>query len=175
MYDTIIPHYGLSQFGFRKGSSTSCALLALHDDLTKFLDIPNTVGVSIISFDASKAFDSVCHNQLLSVLSQLHLPTGFITWIRDYLDNRFQYVETDGQVSDLRPVTSGVPQGAILSPVLFCSFIASIKSTHPSTKIYKYADDLILALNHYKSENDESICANEIQILLIVSIPSKFD
>ena len=166
IYNQIIPHYGSSQFGFRKGSSTACALLALQDSTTKHLDNPLSNGVSVICFDASKAFDTVDHHQLMSIIEGLGLADGFVKWIMDYLTDRKQFVEFNNQQSDLRHITSGVPQGAVLSPILFCVFISSLSVLKDNNSIIKYADDIILTINHSKSPDDEANCSLEINNII---------
>ena len=74
------------------------------------------------STDYRKAFDSVVHNELLCKLWQYGISGDLWNWIRAYLTNRIQCVRVDGQVSNLLPVVSGVPQGSLLGALFYISY-----------------------------------------------------
>ena len=99
---------GRHQFGIRKNSSTTHAIIAVHDSLTKYADDPN-IGASVfVSFDFTKAFDKINHGDLLFKLRNMQLPTGFFNLMVDYVSNRFQRVRINGSRSELKSVSSGV-------------------------------------------------------------------
>ena len=160
---TLYDKYGSNQYGFRKHSSTACAVISMFDDITRKWENSAVRAVSIISFDASKAFDTVPHDLLLIRLLALGLPTGFIKWYRSYLSNRLQYVSCNGSNSEVISVTSGVPQGAILSPAMFCLFTAPLDVVKENNSLYKYADDVALVIYHSLSDDDEESCRSEIE------------
>ena len=81
---------GMSQFGIRRNSSTTNALIVAHDFLTKQAD-DSDVGASVfVGFDFSKAFDRISHGDLLRRMIDLKLPNGFILLMESYLYNRQQ-------------------------------------------------------------------------------------
>jgi hypothetical protein len=140
------------QYAYKKKSSTVCAMIDFHNSVTHTLD-NNNKGVVVISFDMSKAFDSICHYKLLVKLHNLALDimpagvvlkTGFLRLLSSYLFNRHQKVRIGSVCSLFRAVTSGVPQGSCLGPFLFNIFLSDLTDIpgHPYVNMVKYADDL---------------------------------
>ena len=143
----LLDRYGSNQFGFRPGSSTLLAHIAIHDFVTKQLDMPTTHGVALVAYDLKKAFDSVSHLCLLNTLSRLDLPSSFLKWIQSFLQDRSQVVFFNGyRSSTIVHVTSGVPQGSILAPYLFAVHMSSLSSSSPKAKMIKYADDVTVLI-----------------------------
>ncbi len=102
--------------------------------------------VAAIFLDIRKAFDSVPHNKIISSLSKMGISGPLLSWFKDYLTGRSQRVVLEGCMSDPTRVTSGVPQGSILGPLMFNIFINSITDVHLSqdTELILYADDILL-------------------------------
>ena len=126
------------QFGFRKGLGTCDALLTISNTVQKALDLGQEL--RMIGLDFSAAFDRVNHKALLFKLMQLGIGGPFFNILSEFLSNRTQRVVVDGQLGDLRPVVSGIPQGSVLGPLLFILY------THDmcfglENMLVSYADD----------------------------------
>jgi hypothetical protein len=104
----------------------------------------------------------VPHDLLLKRLFDLDLPHGFILWFKSYLTNRRQFVSTRGISSNIINVTSGVPQGAVLSPSAFCMYMSPLQVLHPCNSLSKYADDMVLSIIHTSEKHDELHCESEL-------------
>ena len=98
----------------------------------------NGFDVSLVFFDLRKAFDSVPHLPLLQKLKDIGLNQHILQWIASYLCNRQQYVVVDGASSDTTSVLSGVPQGSVLGPLLFLTYINHVSSLTLTDGRYMY-------------------------------------
>lgn len=145
-----------SQSGFRSGCSCTTALLCVTDDILRATDA-GLVTVLVL-LDYSKAFDTVSHPALLSVLKSKHFSRNSLNMIADFLSNRTQSVKIKTKISKPLPVRQGVPQGAILSPILFNLYTSSLAHCLTYSKIHMYADDVQL---YYSFDPSEWVAAND--------------
>lgn len=132
------------QSGFRANHSTTTAMLKVTDDITFNIE-GDKVGVLVL-LDFSKAFDKVDHVMLLSKLrNEFNFSKSACLLINSYLNLRQQFVKYDDKLSDNIFVTSGVPQGSILGPILFSLYINQICRVIEQTgniSYHLFADDL---------------------------------
>ncbi|CAM4702633.1 unnamed protein product [Caretta caretta] len=126
------------QHGFTKGRSCQTNLISFFETVTDFLDKGNTV--DLIYLDFSKAFDTVPHGELLVKLEKMGINMKIERWIRNWLTGRLQWLLLKGELSGWREVTSGVPQGSVLGPILFNLFITDL-GTKSGSVLIKSADD----------------------------------
>ena len=125
--DEIVKHmkvnnlFSAAQHGFVTGKSCSTQLLELMEELTEALD--SNEDVDIIYLDFATAFDKVPHKRLLKRLWGYGIRGKVHSWIKEFLTDRSQKVVIEGKSSDSANITSGIPQGSVLGPILFLIFI----------------------------------------------------
>lgn len=127
------------QSGFRPGHSTVTALVKITDDIR--LGMENQLLTVLTLLDFSNAFNAVDFDILLASLRSINISPSAIDWFRSYLYGRRQRVRVEDYFSSWCDTSSGVPQGGVLSPLLFAVFINSITSLITSS-YHLYADDL---------------------------------
>ena len=132
-----------NQWGFMLGRSTTSALLSITNDCLQALDMG--YDVCAVFFDIRKAFDSVPHRSLMNKLRDIGLDDYLLRWLHTYLLNRKQLVVVDGESSEELSVLSGVPQGSVLGPLLFLTYINEVtKQVSSNSNTVLFADDIAL-------------------------------
>ena len=146
------------QFGFLPGRSTLDLIASLSQSWSKCLD--DRGEVRVVALDISRAFDRVWHRGLLAKLTAMRVGGRVLSWVKGFLTGRRQAVALNGQMSSYRDTNAGVPQGSVLGPTLFLTFINYIFSQVDSN-LDLFADDSTLHHPILK-KSDRVVVANTI-------------
>ena len=120
----------------------------------KWLD-GNANFVRVLSFDFSKAFDTVSHYILSDKLKATNINPYVINWILDFLSQRKQRVVVDGITSEFIDINRGMPQGTFLGPILFSLMVNDIQLADPRRNLLvKFADDITISIPVSKDSTD---------------------
>jgi len=144
-----------SQFGFRAKHSTVHQVHRVIDAISTSLE--NKCYCTCAFLDISQAFDKVWHEGLLFKLRKFLPPTLFLL-MESYLTNRHFQIRQGSATSNIATICAGVPQGGVLSPILFNIYAADQPSTQ-NTIVADYADDKVILSVH----NDPLIASRNLQ------------
>ena len=106
----------------------------------------NKQNIKGIFFDLQKAFDTVDHTILLKKLHNYGIRGVMFKWLSSYLNDRKQYTVVNKVASDIGSISSGVPQGSVLGPLLFLVYVNDISQALPDEDPKLFADDTNLFL-----------------------------
>ena len=136
----IIPN---NQAGFRKGRNTTEHLVKLTTQIKK--QFARRKNLLATFFDIRKAFDQVWHHRLIIKLQQFKLDPQFTSFIKNFLQNRSIQVRVGNTYSQSKKLDMGLPQGSVLSPILFSIYIADLPHIlSKDTNSTQFADDICI-------------------------------
>ena len=141
------------QAGFRPGKSTTGQLLNLTQHIEDGYERGVVTGTVFV--DLSAAYDTISHKRLLNKIYRMTSDIKFTDLIGNMLSNRRYFVELNGQKSRWRNQKNGLPQGSVISPVLF-NIYTNDQPIHKDTRSFIYADDLCIATQDASFEKTES-------------------
>lgn len=138
------------QFGFRANHSTETAICYFTEKVKALMDKGGVVGA--VFLDLQKVFDTLNHNNLLHKLYDFNFPIHFVNLIISYFSSRSQLVKIDNLKSNLLDLSTGVPQGSILGPILFSLYINDLPKECEQCNILMYADDTVIFTHDKNAE-----------------------
>lgn len=134
------------QSGFRKGRRTIDHLVRLESSInTGFASKASTVAVFL---DIQKAYDMVWRKGVIIKMKKMGLTGKVVRWVNNFLTDRVIQVKINGLLSDKLIVENGVPQGSVISPLLFNIAVSDIPDQVSDVKISQYADDIAIWKTH---------------------------
>ena len=147
------------QYGFMKGRNTTQAIFKVVSDILRtFHDKTYTIALFL---DLTKAFDTVNRDILVHKLGLYGFRGNFNSFLASYLTNRQQFVYLSGQRSEVKSISSGVPQGSVLGPLLFNLFINDIVNVGIAEKVL-FADDAVF----YVTAKTLPLCIEKLKKLI---------
>lgn len=153
------------QYGFRKALSPN---LALRNLIEYILQAQGNGRYSISVFlDLKKAFDTLDHSILLNKLKRYGIKNVKYDWFNSYLSNRCQFTVVNNVRSSVSNISTGVPQGSILGPLLFLTYINDIVESSSLLKFILFADDTNLTLSGSNLKNISLIINEELNKVAI--------
>ena len=112
--------------------------------------------------DFMKAFDKVPHRRLIHKIENYGITGNILGWIDSFLSDRTQCININQASSKTTNVTSGIPQGSVLGPILFVLYINDLPEVvSPGTWIYLFADDTKI-FRQIRSQDDRNILQNDV-------------
>ena len=149
-------------YGFRPGHSTELTALQLVNHIITEMDNYNVP--TNIYLDLSKAFDTLNFDIFLYKLNHYGIQGYSNRLLRSYLTGRMQYVEYNGHKSAHLLISTGVPQGSVLGPLLFLEYINDLPLLSNVFKMLMYADETTLYCNIDQNVDEDTI-NNELAII----------
>ena len=118
--------------------------------------------------DLSTYFDTIYHTILISKLEHYGVENNELQWFISYMHNRQQYVEIENTKSTTETITTGVPQGSILGPLLFLIYINDIALASTTLSPIMYADDtaLLSTLQNFTSNHSNNSLSYNVNVEL---------
>ncbi len=152
------------QFAYRANRSVNDAVNMGLYFILLHLDRPETY-VRILFVDISAAFNTIIPDTLQNKLTQFSVPTFVCQWITSFLTDRQQVARLGKFSSSTRTISTGAPQGCVLSPLLFSLYTNDCASKDPSIKLLKFADDNTLI--GLIQDSDKSAYRQEVEQLAV--------
>ena len=151
------------QCGFRNNHSTEAMAIALTDYIR--LGIDQVLLTGAVFLDLPKAFDTVDHTAILQKLGTYNVRGTELAWFRTYLHSRTQVVTVENEQSERGQITSGVPQGSIIGPLLFVLLMNDLPDCLTTCKTLMYADDTVIYCSSKSVQHIETVLTRELGLI----------
>jgi hypothetical protein len=158
---TNLLHY--SQIGSRIGKSAIDTALLLQNEVE--VNKANKLKTSSLFLDVKGAFDHVSKNRLIEILVNLRLPISLILWVSSFFEDRILRLTFDGNTEEFSPISTGIPQGSPISPILFLIYIRDLFISN-SVKYFSYMDDISLTASSKSFKKNIKILEREASNLI---------
>ncbi len=145
--DVIYYSIDSDQYANKVGHNSTMTLIKCQHTWLKELD-NGAKYVKVLSFDFSKAFDSVPHDILFGKVKKLPFNPYIINWMIDFLKDCKQRVTTE-----FLKINPCVPQGTVLGPILFSIMVNDIEPVNPINELCKFADDITVEAPGYDEDD----------------------
>jgi hypothetical protein len=128
------------QYAYVKNGGTTVALISMIDEWTRSLDRKEVIAVRVLLLDMTKAFNRMDHTKMITKMKHENASTSLTSLCQNYLTGRQQRVIFKNCQSGFLPMKCGVPQGTVMGPLLWNTYVNDLKVY--TGKIFKYADDI---------------------------------
>lgn len=155
IHGIIIPE----QHGFVRRRSTTTNLMIFANYLFENMD--RRLQIDAVYTDFKKCFDKVDHELLLQKISYNGIRGNLLRWFSSYISGRLQTVVVNGYKSETVNISSGVPQGSILGPLLFILYVNDIDRCFQNSHFLMYADDIKI-YNVIKNDTDADLLQQDL-------------
>jgi hypothetical protein len=145
------------QFAYIMGRCTDDASCTLIHRICKHLDAKSSNTARALFIDYSSAFNTIQPHLMIQKLQRLGVPSFLQLWIFDYLTNRPQYVKTSKETSSSLTLSTGAPQGCVMSPLLFILYTNDLCWSTSNISVIKYADDTVIVGLIENDDNTEYV------------------
>jgi len=154
------------QAGFRRGRSCDDQILKITQAIENGFQCKQMERSVLVLLDYSAAYDTVWRQRLLLSMRDQGIPLQMIRWIASFLTNRQARVRFGDAMSKSRTMHQGLPQGSVLSPLLFIIYINNLAKVLPLSVIATmFADDVGILATHRKKEKAEEIAQSAVDVV----------
>ena len=156
-----------SQAGFRKGRSCEDQITRVVQRISDGFNAKRMQRSVLVLLDFSKAYDTVWRERLLLTMAEKGVPIHMIRWLRSFLSNREARVRLNGTLSNCRSMRQGLPQGSVLSPLLFLFYINTLAEILPTRNTNcMFADDVGILATHENREVANTDAQEAVDVVL---------